>query len=90
MAPLVGSSSEFAPLDQPEGADSLMQVYDTDDMKLDETYKRTTCEYKNTSEKFFMKENNFKKQFSKIYYSRLQALRLEVMKTAAKKWADYP
>eukprot|EP00123_Amoebidium_parasiticum_P000612 comp11460_c0_seq1/m.5893 comp11460_c0_seq1/g.5893 ORF comp11460_c0_seq1/g.5893 comp11460_c0_seq1/m.5893 type:complete len:485 (-) comp11460_c0_seq1:167-1621(-) len=74
------------------GADALMTEPDTFNMDLDSyqaPLKRSKCEYKNTSEKFRLKERGFKQQFSNVYFNRLTALQKEVMKAAHQKWKDH-
>lgn len=44
--------------------------------------------YKNLSERFYIKEKNYTRQYAPLYANRLVEMREEVKKTALKKWSD--
>lgn len=48
--------------------------------------ERTTCSYKNHSERFLLKEKNYTRQYAHIYAVRLMEMRKRAAVAARRKW----
>ncbi len=51
--------------------------------------ERSSCSYENKSERFFLKERNFERQYAHIYAVRLLEMRKRVEKAALQRWGGY-
>ncbi|XP_013789110.1 DNA polymerase delta subunit 2-like, partial [Limulus polyphemus] len=58
---------------------------------LETSFERADCSYKNNSEKFYLKERSFSRQYAPFYAHRLKSMTKNVKQRARKKWGtDIP
>ena len=51
--------------------------------------ERSSCSYENKSERFFLREKNFNRQYAHIYAVRLMEMRDTLKKAAEQKWGGH-
>ena len=57
-----------------------------EDLEHEERIERATCSYSNESERFFLSERNFSRQYAQIYSVRIMAMRKKLAAAARRKW----
>ena len=66
------------------GSESLLS--EPSEQTDSECFERVSCDFKNLSERFLIKDRNFSRQYAHLYAQRLWSFRPNIVQAAKDKW----